>query len=436
MNSRVFGPGGGLRPTGRSRRILLCAFACRPYAGSEPMVGWSAYEALRTRHQVKVICSGSGIQAIQKAVREGQAAYEDFYFVPERWPNVGRPAIDKLTVWLNTFSFQRNLARTAAQVIRDFRPDVIHQVTIATWRAGNPLAGQGIPFVWGPVGGGEDLPAPFLSSFSGYSRFFELLRKASGYGSRHSPGVLRTARQADWIFAGNHPTAQLLKGLRGHGANLEILPVVAFPELKMQEFSPRDPSVRRKDAPLQIFSGGYVEARKGMGLALQALVKLRARGFTFQYEHGGIGPEQSHLEGQIQREGLQDCVRFVPAYSGRAYCEKLRSTDVFLFPSLRENCGISLLEAMGHGCVPVVADHAGPGEIVTKECGVKIPLTNPKEFVERLAEELARLFQDPGRRQRLGEAARQRVLQNFSQAHWLTRVEHAYENPLGGRVLA
>jgi glycosyltransferase involved in cell wall biosynthesis len=213
---------------------------------------------------------------------------------------------------------------------------------------------------------------------------------------------------------------------------MEILPVVFFSAEKMCRFS--EPSLRNSAAgsPIQIFAGGYVEARKGIGLALQALARLKAQGFLFKYENSGIGPEKDRLEKLIRKLDLADCARFVGAYPGEAYDQKLRSTDIFLFPSLRDNCPATLLEAMGHGCVPVVADHAGPGEIVTPECGIKIPVTRPADFVDRLTEELAKLFQDAERRRRLGEAARLRVIEKFSQENWLQRVEAAYQKVTAG----
>lgn len=391
------------------------------------MMGWAAYQALRSRHEVRVLTSASGRESIRAAIREGLAREEDFIFVQERWSLVDQPAADKLINWLNTFHFQKSLAKIAQPVIREFCPEVVHQVTIGTWRAGNPLVGCGLPFIWGPIGGGEELPPAFFSTFSIYSRLFEILRKVSGWWARHSSLVLRTARQADWVFAGNLPTLSVVAGLRGHADRLEVLPFAAFAEEKMREFVPRPFIQNHEKSPIQIFSGGYVEARKGIGLALQALANLQRRGFDFRYEHGGIGPEQVFLTKQIADAGLAGCAGIVQPYAGEAYRRKLRETDIFLFPSLRENCGISLLEAMGHGCVPVVADHAGPGEIVTSDCGIKIPVTRPAEFVDCLTEELAKLFRDAERRRRLGEAARVRVLQNFSRNRWLEKVEAAYE---------
>ena len=159
-------------------------------------------------------------------------------------------------------------------------------------------------------------------------------------------------------------------------------------------------------------------------------VMLRAKAIAFKK-----GTETQFRDVQLastDRNGKLAGIPVVEPYQATAYRQKLRATDIFLFPSLRDNCPISLLEAMGHGCVPVVADHAGPGEIVTPECGIKIPLTRPAEFVDRLAEELAGLFQDADRRRRLGEAARLRVIENFSQEHWLQRVEAAYQKVTAG----
>jgi len=412
-------------------RVLLCAAACSPKAGSEPAVGWRAYQILRQRHQVHVICSGWSRQAIQEAASKGEANFEEFTFISEPYASVGTPTIDKWLSWMNFRHFQASLKTVGPKTVNQFKPDLIHQVTIASWRIGNPLAGRGVPFVWGPIGGGETLPMSFLGGFSLYSKIFEILRAFSGQLARRQRLVKKTARSAEHVFASNRETLEVVADLRGSRTRVEVLPVVFFPSEKTQKF--RESATRRQSpgAPVQIFSGGYVEARKGIGLALQALARLKHIN-SFQYEHGGIGPEKSHLQKAIRRFGMQDFVRIVDPYHGTDYDNKLRGSDIFLFPSLRDNCPISLLEAMGHGCVPVVADHAGPGEIVTPECGVKIPVTRPADFVDRLTEELAKLFQDAERRRRLGEAARLRVIEKFSQQNWLQQVEAAYQKVTAG----
>lgn len=414
------------------RRVLLCASACCPDAGSEPGLGWKAYQALRERHTVHVICCGWSKDAIERAAGQGRANLEDFSFIEDLCGSLGNPMIDKWLSWVNFRHFQRSLASVGNRLIREFKPEVIHQVTIASWRVGNPLAGREVPFVWGPLGGGETLPMAFLGGFSFYSKLFEILRAWSGWFCRQASSVKKTARYADHVFAGNRETLEVVEAMRGNRDGMEILPVVFFSPGKIRKF--RETPIQRevRTGPVQIFSGGYVEARKGIGLALQALARLKQQGFSFQYENSGIGPEKAHLEAQIRNLGLEGCARFVGAYPGETYDQKLRATDIFLFPSLRDNCPATLLEAMGHGCVPVVADHAGPGEIVTPGSGIKIPVTRPADFVGCLTEGLATLFQDADERRRLAEGARRRVIEDFSQDHWLQRVEAAYETVAAG----
>jgi alpha-maltose-1-phosphate synthase len=99
--------------------------------------------------------------------------------------------------------------------------------------------------------------------------------------------------------------------------------------------------------------------------------------------------------------------------------------DVFVCPSVYEPFGIINLEAMA--CeTPVVASAVGgiPEIVVPGETGVLVPLEavgdgsaeprDPAAFSRALAEAVNGLMEDPARRQAMGKAARQRVLDQFS----------------------
>ena len=59
----------------------------------------------------------------------------------------------------------------------------------------------------------------------------------------------------------------------------------------------------------------------------------------------------------------------------RKSSQRMRSADVFVFPSLRDNGGGVVFEALAVGTVPVVVDFGGPGDIVLPDVGYKVPLT-------------------------------------------------------------
>ncbi len=86
-----------------------------------------------------------------------------------------------------------------------------------------------------------------------------------------------------------------------------------------------------------------------------------------------------------------------------------KKAAIFVMPSRYEGTPNALLEAMSYG-LPVIVSNAssGPLELVGHDqTGLVIPAADPHS----LAQALERLMSDPGLRQRLGLAARQRVFQ-------------------------
>ena len=67
-------------------------------------------------------------------------------------------------------------------------------------------------------------------------------------------------------------------------------------------------------------------------------------------------------------------------------------------------------EAMAAGLPVVCFDYAGPGEMVTDECGIKIKAINPDKALHDLADALEVLANDIDLRKRLSEGARTRIL--------------------------
>jgi glycosyltransferase involved in cell wall biosynthesis len=85
------------------------------------------------------------------------------------------------------------------------------------------------------------------------------------------------------------------------------------------------------------------------------------------------------------------------------------SSEVFLFPSLRDGGGTVVIEAMGLGKPVICLDTGGPGMHITNECGVKIAPESPEQAAREIAEALEDLCQNEDRRLELGQAARKRA---------------------------
>ena len=185
---------------------------------------------------------------------------------------------------------------------------------------------------------------------------------------------------------------------------------------------------KKIDGPLRLFAGGSMDGRKGVALALHALARAKTRGLKFSYRFGGKGPEFNGIQQLAAKLGLQDEVRLGNPLTGQAYKDELQAAHVYLLPSLRDSAGITLAEAMLAGCVPVVADCGGPGQIVTGECGFKVAATTPNALIEELSGILLRLDQNRNLILEKGAAAARRIATGFSEEHYRATINGVYQS--------
>ncbi|MEN6549507.1 MAG: glycosyltransferase family 4 protein [Armatimonadia bacterium] len=98
--------------------------------------------------------------------------------------------------------------------------------------------------------------------------------------------------------------------------------------------------------------------------------------------------------------------------------------DMMVLPSFYEPFGIVIVEAMIAGKAVIVCDSGGPPEIV--EDGVT-GLVVPTQKVGPLADAMVELLSDPERLRKMGQAGRQRALDQFDIRHAVRKIEAIYD---------
>ncbi|MFZ5926802.1 MAG: glycosyltransferase family 4 protein [Acidobacteriota bacterium] len=107
--------------------------------------------------------------------------------------------------------------------------------------------------------------------------------------------------------------------------------------------------------------------------------------------------------------------------------ERLREADIFFHASHSEGISNAVLEAMASGLPVVCTDAGGMREAVRDGIdGFVVPVRD----VEAMAEALVKLARDPELRRRMGEAARQRVLGEFTLERQTRQWRELYEGLL------
>lgn len=177
---------------------------------------------------------------------------------------------------------------------------------------------------------------------------------------------------------------------------------------EVRSLPPLEPTLRSRlgVAPGAILAGniGHLHAYKGQEVIPRAAAL--APGVTWAIV--GEGPERGRLEDAIRDAGVAGRVHLTGAIPDARRI--LRELDLFVFPSVDEALGTSLLDAMAAGVAVVAADAAGPAEVLGPlRDGVEGGGLFPPGDAETLAARVSALAADPGLRARLVAAQGERL---------------------------
>jgi glycosyltransferase involved in cell wall biosynthesis len=178
---------------------------------------------------------------------------------------------------------------------------------------------------------------------------------------------------------------------------------------------------RPRDEP-RIGAVANLRPVKGLEVFVQAAAQVHARYPQAVFTVAGEGELRPELERQAAAEGLAE--RFTLPGSASDVPGFLAGLDVAILCSHAEGMSNALLEYMAAGRAIVATAVGAASELI--EDGVHGLLVPPGDAVP-LADAIARLLGDRNLAQRLGAAARRRVLEHYSRAAMVRRFEDFYE---------
>ena len=415
-------------------KILLVAFACHPEWGSESSVGWKMACQLGQRHQVHVLTHLENRDGVEKSDLDSQTRKNlSFSFVGATFRNHPNRWIARLQSWWEYLRWLRVASREVPLLCRNHAFDLVHHLTLTTWRIPPIQTPHGMPLIWGPLGGTAGYPWGRIRGFmSLHSALLEGVRNILNSVLPWNPILKKGCRRAAVILGVNEESSRWLKKLAGKKTTIIQLSAAFFTESQIREFKALSAS-RRQEDPLRAFAGGSLIGSKGVGFALRALRIAKDQGVIIPYTVASHGPEKAFLEKMAKDLGLQDQVTFHPGYQGPAYRQALRDHSIYLLPSFREGSAITILEAMLSGQVPVVVKASTQGEIVASCCGFAAEGKSGEDIVQGLADALIFLATHPLGKEALGRAAHERVASHYHAQRFLEKLDQAYATAVGQR---
>jgi glycosyltransferase involved in cell wall biosynthesis len=329
-------------------RVLLSAYACGPGVGSEPEIGLRAVLAAATKHEVWVLTQPEMAEATRRwLVERDFASRVAVLGIGPDHPGDRHDGLKGLwRAHVTNDRWQRIAAQRAVELDAHINFDVVHHVTLAAYWLRTGVSVLDKPLVWGPVGGGVEVPWRLLTQIGGRGLLEESLRSVTRRTAARVPAVRKVATRAAIVLAQNADTARRLPPGTGFwvlsNALATDLPAASMPRARTKE----------------VLVVGRLVPWKGHVLALRAMRHVRTPGAVLHII--GDGFDRGRLVAAAQRLGVQGRVRFLGEMAQPDLFDRLSHAGVLLHPSLHEEAGCVVAEALSLGTPLVCLDRGGP----------------------------------------------------------------------------
>jgi glycosyltransferase involved in cell wall biosynthesis len=158
-----------------------------------------------------------------------------------------------------------------------------------------------------------------------------------------------------------------------------------------------------------LFCVGRFEDDKRMGRLVEILPAILRETPRVTLLLVGDGSERRQVEQRARELGVAENLRITGAMPRDELYKYFNLGDIFVGVSDRTNANLPPVEAMSCAKAIVVLNTGGTRHLI--DHGVNGILVDPARWTEELPRALVDLIRDPDRRRRLGEAAREKILQ-------------------------
>ena len=240
------------------------------------------------------------------------------------------------------------------------------------------------------------------------------------------PLMRRTLRRADAIIVSDAALVDNTPLLREFAGKCYTIPF-GVDAAKYQRPTSRHDGVNTRGR--LVLACGRLVPYKGFDVLVRAAV-----GQSFEVWIVGEGRERERLEQLIESLGVADRVRLLGSVPESERVKLMSIADVFVMPSVTnaETFGLVQLEAMAAGR-PIVNTALNTGVPHVARDGIEA-ITVPPGDAGKLSDAINTLIADPERRQRMGLAARQRVITRYSTTAFKEGVETVYRQVIAAKV--
>jgi glycosyltransferase involved in cell wall biosynthesis len=280
--------------------------------------------------------------------------------------------------------WQQKTYAIALDIIATNHIDVVHQLNMVGFREPGYLWKiTDIPFVWGPVGGMENIPLQYIRN-SGLKRIlFSILRgNINNWQIKKHRRVKKAIERSDALIAATGKSIEKIGKYHNRKAIL-INETACYADNENQIGLPYTNS----DVFNIVWVGRFIY-RKQLDLALKTIAKVKdLKGIKFHIV-GGYEHEEKRYRKLTAMMDMENICVWHGCVPNKEVHSLMRQMDLFFFTSILDTTSTVILEAISNQLPILCFNTCGFGPIVDDSIGRTIELTNPKQSVDDFAEKI------------------------------------------------
>jgi glycosyltransferase involved in cell wall biosynthesis len=362
--------------------VLINAYAVGPKLGSEPGMGWNWICNIAKYCNVHVITEGEWKSEIDDAIQNLPYGFRmHFHYLPvstkvrEICWNQG-----DWRFYYYYHQWQKRALSLAKDLCKNEKINILHQLNMIGYREPGLLWKiDGIPFIWGPVGGFGSIPFSFLVNFGVKGATIQFLKNFINKIQIFQPNIYKAIKRSNIILGANSESKNSLEFLAGKKVFL------------LNETGARDVVRCQKDFKsevLKLIWVGKFDNRKALFLILKAMERVS----KLPIELHVIGVDRDKVEERIKN--ISQNVYFHSWMPHDKVQNFLQNSHVLVFSSLSEGTPHVVVEALSKGVPVICHDICGQGDVVDDSCGIKFPAANPSNSINFFHDGILKLYKD------------------------------------------
>lgn len=388
-----------------NKTLLVSAYACEPLKGSEQGVGWNWVLQMAKCNKLHVITRANNQDPIEDYLPKDIAENITFYYYDA-------PALIKdfksraKGLYLYYTIWQIGIIPCVSQIIKKHDINYTMHLTMGSIWMPTFLPFFKIPFIWGPVGGGEGIPKAFLQSMPIKQRLVQALRYLLKYMNYINPLFIYTCLKSSTILIRTNNTLEYIPAFFRYKTRIILETSIEnrIFDIKKSEVS---------DEVVRLVTTGRLIPLKNVITIINAL-QMVPTSYNFCLTIIGSGSEKHRIAKQIENANLLSQVELIEEIPRENVLRILSKSDIYLFPSLKEGGSWALMEAMAIG-LPVICLKWSGMEIITDDSSaIRLQISNPTQMTKDFARAICELIDNPKLRNDMGRHARERIRSEFN----------------------